>query len=242
MARKRGKKALYEVMSRASVKPGTGKLEQLHQKRNDEYEPDNDKKPAVEKSRVATQWWNRPRIVQINGGRIEFSLQYQIAIVIVLGFILLVLLAYRFGQWSMADKQTAGPVKLTSNDTLRNQTGQNNGNQTRRAEPVTQSPPARQAAAAQSMGNNVIVLKQYGAKADLELAKKFFEDNGILTEIVLENGRYFLQTINRYKSTMTPGSDGYEMIKKIAEIGAKYKAPSGFENFRFNDAYGKKVE
>ena len=244
MARNRGKKALYEVMSKAKVKPGPDRtVEQLHPQRTDEAEPDKEKKPVVEKSRAATQWWNKPKIIQFNGGRIEFSLHYQIAIAILLGLILLVLLAYRLGQWSMADMQTAGPVQLTSNDTVENQTGQNNRNEMKRTEPVTQNPPARQVAVpAQSTGNNVIVLKQYGARADLELAKKYFEEKGILTEIVLENGRYFLQTIERYKSTLTPGSDGDKMIKKIAEIGAGYKAPSGFENFRFDDAYGKKVK
>ena len=75
--------------------------------------------------------------------------------------------------------------------------------------------------------------------------QKFFEENGILTEIVLENGRYFLQTKNRYKSTKTPGEAGYEMKLRIAEIGANYKAPPGYETFAphyFSDAYGKLVE
>jgi len=219
MARNRGKKPLYEVMSKARIKPGPDKtIEQLHPKRSDEDIPEKDKKPVAEKTRTVTQWWNKPKIVQFNGGRIEFSLQYQIAIAIVL-------------------------IERLENNFSVNPTGQDNRNQMQQADPVTQNPPIRQAAVpAQSTGNNVIVLKEYGARADLELALKFFEENGISTEIVLENGRYFLQTKERYISTNTPGEKGYEMIKRIAEIGSKYKAPSGYENFHFNDAYGKKVK
>lgn len=244
MARNRGKKPLYEVMSKARIKPGPDKtIEQLHPKRSDEDIPEKDKKPVAEKTRTVTQWWNKPKIVQFNGGRIEFSLQYQIAIAIVLGLVLLVLIAYRLGQFSMANSSSAGPIERLENNFSVNPTGQDNRNQMQQADPVTQNPPTRQAAVpAQSTGNNVIVLKEYGARADLELALKFFEENGISTEIVLENGRYFLQTKERYISTNTPGEKGYEMIKRIAEIGSKYKAPSGYENFHFNDAYGKKVK
>jgi len=235
-------------MSKASVKPGPGKLDQLHPKRTDEFKPDDDNKSAVEKSRVATQWWNRPRIVQINGGRIEFSLQYQIAIAIVLGLILLVLLAYRFGQWSMADKQTAGPVRLTNNNTVENQTGQKERKQVQRAEPKIQRSPARQIAIpAQSKGNNVIVLAQYGARADLVTVQEFFANNGIELDIVLEKGRYFLQTKNTFDNPNNPGTDGYKMKQIITKIGVAYKneAPEGYEKFAphyFSDAYGKKVK
>lgn len=247
MARNRRKKALYEVMSKARIKPGSGRtLEQLHPKRSDEDVPDKDKKPIVEKPGAATKWWNKPRIVQFNAGRIEFSLQYQIAIAIVLGLILLVLIAYRLGQWSMPRQETAGPVEGTRNNTPINLTGQNNRNQMQRAEPVTQNPPAqRSAVPAQSTGNNVIVLKEYGARADLDLVQQYFEKNGIMTEVVLENGRYFLQTINTYDNPDTPGTNGYIAKMKIAEIGKNYKAEPGFETFGprfFSDAYGKKVK
>jgi hypothetical protein len=248
MARNRGKKPLYEVMSKTKVMPSPGKtLEQLHPKRTDEFEPDNDNKPAVEKPKATTQWWNRPRIVQINGGRIEFSLQYQIAIAIVLGLILLVLIAYRLGQLSITKLQTAGPVELTSN-TLNNQTGQNDRNRMQQAEPVTQSPPARQtAAAAKSTGNNVIVLTQYGARADLVPVQEYFTKKGVELDIVLENGRYFLQTKNTFDNPNNPGTDGYNMKQIITKIGAAYKneAPEGYQKFAphyFSDAYGKKVK
>jgi len=244
MARNRRKKALYEVMSKARIKPGSGRtLEQLHPKRSDEDVPDKDKKPIVEKPGAATKWWNKPRIVQFNAGRIEFSLQYQIAIAIVLGLILLVLIAYRIGQSSMVGRETAGPVEGTRNNNPINLTGQNSRNQMQRAEPVTQNPPAQQSVVpAQSTGNNVIVLKEYGAMDALVPAQQYFEKNGIMTEIVLKNGRYFLQTINTYDNPNTPGTNGSEERIRIIEIGKGYKAPTGFETFSFSDAYGKKVK
>ena len=249
MARNRGKKALYEVMSKAKVKPGPDIIvEQLHPKKADEPEPEKEKKPVLEKPRTATQWWNKPRIVQYNGGRIEFSLHYQIAIAIVLGLILLVLIAYRLGQLSMAKQETAGPVRLTNNETLENRTGQNDRTEMQQAEPVTQDPPAKQAVVpAQSTGNNVLVLTQYGARADLVPVQEFFAKNGIELDIVLENGRYFLQTKKTFDNPNNPGTDGYKMKQIIAKIGAAYKneAPEGYQKFAphyFSDAYGKKVK
>ena len=67
MARNRGKKALYEVMSNTKVKPGSGRtLEQLHPKRSDEVEQNKDEKPVVEKTQASTQWWKKPRVLQFN--------------------------------------------------------------------------------------------------------------------------------------------------------------------------------
>jgi hypothetical protein len=249
MARNRGKKALYEVMSKARVKPGPDRIvEQLHPKKADGPEPEKEKKPVLEKPRVAAQWWNKPRIAQLNGGRIEFSLHYQIVIAIVLGLILLVLIAYRLGQLSMAKQETAGPVRLTNNETLENRTEQNDRAEMQRAEPVTQDPPARQAvAAAQSTGNNVLVLTQYGARADLVPVQEYFAKNGVELDIVLENGRYFLQTKDTFDNPNNPGTNGYKMKQIITKIGAAYKdeAPQGYEKFAphyFSDAYGKKVK
>jgi hypothetical protein len=249
MARNRGKKALYEVMSKARVKPGSGGIvEPLHPKKADEPEPEKDKKPVLEKPRTAMQWWNKPRIAQLNGGRIEFSIHYQIAIAIILGLILLILIAYRLGQLSMAKQETAGPVRLTNNETLENRTGQNDRAEMQRTEPVTQSQPAREpAVAAMSTGNNVIVLTQYGARADLIPVQEYFARNGVELDIVLENGRYFLQTKNTFDNPNNPGTDGYKMKQIITKIGAAYKneAPEGYEKFAphyFSDAYGKKVK
>ena len=101
MARNRRKKALYEVMSKARIKPGPGgTLEQKPPKKSDEDKPAVEEKPAVETPEVAAQWWKKPRIVQFNAGRIEFSIPYPLAVALLLGLILLALLAFRLGQQS----------------------------------------------------------------------------------------------------------------------------------------------
>jgi len=115
-----------------------------------------------------------------------------------------------------------------------------------------ESVPVRQqesspVAPAKSTGNNVIVLAEYGARAALEPVQKHFAEYGIETEIVIENGRYYLQTIETYDNPATAGTNGYEARQNIIQIGAAYKgkAPEGYETFAphyFKDAYGKKVK
>jgi hypothetical protein len=250
MARNRGKKALYEVMSKTRIKPDSSKaLEPLYPKRGDEAEPKAEKKPEAEMSKASTQWWTKPRIVQFNLGRIEFSLPYQVMIAIILGLILLVLIVYRLGQLSMVNQETAGPVEVTRNSAQMRTNIENNADTT----PLpAESAPARlqenqPVAPAVSAGNNVIVLAQYGARADLVPVQKHFAKYGIATEIVIENGRYYLQTVNTYDNPSKVGTNGYQAKQKITKIGATYKgqAPEGYETFApnyFSDAYGKKVK
>jgi hypothetical protein len=77
--------------------------------------------------------------------------------------------------------------------------------------------------------------------------QEYFAKNGIELDIVLENGRYFLQTKDTFDNPNNPGTDGYKMKQIITKIGAAYKneAPEGYEKFAphyFSDAYGKKVK
>ena len=76
MARNRGKKALYEVMSKARARQGYGKtLEQMHPKKTEEEvkvvvaRP----KPATEPSKAAADWWTKPRIAQFIGNSLPLS-------------------------------------------------------------------------------------------------------------------------------------------------------------------------
>lgn len=250
MARNRGKKALYEVMSKARIKPDSRKaLEPLYPKRGDEAEPKAEKKPEVEEPKASTQWWTKPRIVQFNLGRIEFSLPYQVVIAIILGLILLVLIVYRLGQLSMVNRETAGPVEVTRNSAQMNTKIENKTGTTQTPAESTPAGPreSRPVTPAVSAGNNVIVLAQYGARADLVPVQKHFAKYDIMTEIVLENGRYYLQTVNTYDNPTKVGTNGYEARQKIIKVGAAYKgqAPEGYETFApnyFKDAYGKKVK
>jgi hypothetical protein len=251
MARNRGKKALYEVMSRARSKPGYGKtLEQMASKRVVENEPVAKPKSEAAAPKAATKWWKKPRVVQLNAGRVEFSIPYQVAVAVALVLVLVVVASYRLGQFSATGRQQSPalsggqgpqaqngpPARPAANDVSRPPaTVERTSPRTEKAEPVK---PA---------GNNVIVLVEYSAMADLKPVQAHFLENGIETEIVGQSGRYFLQTKQRYESTTTPGSDGYKAIQKIKEVGAKYKgkAPPGYETFApryFSDAYGKKVE
>lgn len=250
MARNRGKKALYEVMSKARVKPGSGRhVEQLHPKKPEEVEPPQvEQEPVTEKPKASSQWWTRPSLVQFNLGRFEFSLPYQVVIAIILGLILLVLIAYRLGQLSMVKRQTAGQAGVPRNSAP---AGTRTGTGTGTMPPAESRPTGRQEAGspvspAKPLGHNVIVLAEYGAKADLVPVQEHFADYEVETEIVIENGRYYLQTVDAYDNFTTAGARGYEALQKIIKIGDAYRgrAPEGYETFAphyFSDAYGKKV-
>ena|GEM_PF-1769778 len=259
MARnKRGKMALYEAMSKARQKPGFGRtLERMREDGPHDDEPDvqpehlvvTEESPAEETSEPTVQWTRKPSVAQLNAGRIEFSMPYQLAITMALGFVLAVLLAFRAGQW-YSDKHQgpveaggntpAGQARLPQNDygspgratTPQESTTQDSG---RRTTPV-------------STGDHVIVIVEYGRRDDLVPVQKHFAQSNIETEIISQGGRYFLISKDRYDydSLSTPGSDGYKALMRIRQVGPGYrgKAPDGMEPFAQDlgaDAYGRKV-
>lgn len=255
MARKRSKKALYEVMSKARSKPGYGRtLKKMRLKKPVEQkgEPVTNQNSAadVETSKAAAKWWRKPRIVQFNFGRIEFSMPYQLAVALVLGLILLVMASFWLGQkYYLTDQRATGsaeempqinrenPIEQEVADTMEPPAPIEDSTllENEELEPVKPKPT----------GNNVIVLVGFGARADLVPVRDHFTEYGIETEIVMENGRYFLQTKDRYDNPGTRGTDGYKALQEIIKVGAKYKAPPNFEPFAphfFSDAYGKKVK
>ena len=251
MVRNRGKKALYEVMSKARVKSEPGKVVGHL---SSPTKPDEDAPAVMQKSvagvpKSAAKWWRRPRIVQLNAGRIEFSMPYQIAVVLLLGFIFIIIAAYRLGQSSYpieqkpqaeqsepVQRETEGekPVENATTDIMKSLApAQDTTAETEVAEPV------------EPTGNNVIVLAQYNSLPDLAAVQTYFDKFDIELEIVPEAGQYFLQTKQRYDNPSNPGTDGYKALQKIKEIGKGYKAPEGYETFAphyFSDAYGKKVK
>ena len=255
MARKRGKKALYEVMSKARNKPGYGRtLKKMRPQKPVEQkgEPVMNQKSAadVETSKAAAKWWRKPRIVQFNFGRIEFSMPYQLAVALVLGLILLVLASFWLGQkYYLTDQRATGSAEEMPQINREKLMEQELTNIKEPPKPIEDSSlldikelePVKPKAA----GNNVIVLVEFGAHADLVPVRDHFAEYGIETEIVMENGRYFLQTKNRYDNPRTLGTDGYKALQEIIEVGAKYKAPPNYEPFTqhlFSDAYGKLVK
>lgn len=272
---KRGRMALYEVMSKARLKPGFGRtMEKIREQAaaaetetepvtKAVTEPTTEEKTLVEENtaeaqlkmaegaveaqpKTVVQWWRKPRTVQLNAGRIEFSIPYQLAIAFILALVLLVLAAFRLGQFSYINKQgvtsnpsvKAPPKPQVPSAVDRKQTPP----VSKDISPNTTAPPSTAGAS-----KNVIVLVEYKARADLVPVQAHFAEFGIETEIVTAGGRYLLITKNKYDNPSTPGTDGYAVRQKIIEVGVKYKgkAPEGYETFApnfFKDAYGKKVD
>ena len=174
---------------------------------------------------------------------------YQIAVVLVLGFIIVIIAAYRLGQSSFpAGRQETGqpdPAAQEMDGERSTEQAMSNIPQPS-APPENTTPKTEVAEPVIPTGSNVIVLVEYDSLPDLAPVQAHFSEHGIETEIVTEGGRYFLQTKQRYDNPATAGTNGYRAKQKIKEVGAKYKgkAPTGYETFApryFSDAYGKKV-
>ena len=250
MTRNRSKKALYEVMSKARVKPDNGKIvEHLRPEKPDEEAIAVRQKESAILTKSTAKWWRKPRIVQLNAGRIEFSMPYQIAVVLVLVFIIVIIAAYRLGQSSYpaGQQETDQPAPAARKMDGERPIEQAMANITQPSSPPENTMARTEVAEpAKPTGSNVIVLVEYNSLPDLAPVQAHFSEHGIETEIVTEGGRYFLQTKQRYDKLSTVGSDGYKAKQKIIEVGAKYKgkAPTGYETFApnyFSDAYGKSV-
>ncbi len=266
MARKRGKKALYEVMSKARKKPGFGRtlekmLPEKPVSKKEEIVEVAAKKRAeadVVTSKTAAKWWRKPRVVQFNVGRVEFSMPYQLGIALVLGSVLLIVAAFRLGQY-LTDNSSTEPTENVMETTTQEKPveQQEVPNVIEQASPVeeeksalltTEEPEPAKPVTPKSTGNNVIVIQGWGAREDLRPVLAHFAEYGIVTEIVMENGNFFLQTKkNTYDNPRTSGTDGYKALQEIIRVGAKYKgqAPPNYETFAthfFSDAYGKKVK
>ena len=244
---------------RLSIHTSRGKLSQCKFRIGKKENVKTNKKSEadVETSKAAAKWWRKPRVIQFNVGRIEFSMPYQFGVVFVLGSVLLVLAAFNLGQfYASTDKNPGDPVKNNSKPPVQEKpiTQQKVSDVIEQPEPIEESvlrniekPKPAEPVTPKSTGNNVIVLKQFGSREDLRPVQAHFAEYGIITEIVLENGIYFLQTKNRYNNPGKPGTDGNEALQEIIKAGAKYKgkAPPGYETFAprfFSDAYGKKVK
>lgn len=253
MARRRRKISLYEVISKAQLKLSYNKmLERVHPKKSGEDKPIAPDSTA-QVSKKPTFWPTKLRIVQFNAGRIEISIPYQLAIALLLGIILLLLVVFRLGQSSQSQQGVTAPEKKT---VWTGEGGLKSVNLSAVQAPKLtiaadkpESEVIRKAAGSAAMpaADNVIVLVEYRVRADLVPVQEHFAAYGIGTEIVLENGRYFLITKDKYDNPDKPGTGGYKAKRRIIGIGAKYKnkAPEGYETFApnyFRDAYGKKVK
>ena len=229
------------------------------------------------------QTWLRPKALQINGGRIEVSLPYQIGIIIGMGLLLLLMMGFWIGRRvARIDEQSryesrpiatqAGveepvtpPVRQETEPTVEQTSQPAAEPSVERQEPA---PAPRRTDATPSnaptrTGDNLIVLARHTDEKQLEPAQAYFNEHGVLTQIVsfaqvravfeqygLDMKRvpkgdgYMLVTRNLYENPGREGTDGYEVKQRITELGRQYEAPSGFERFAphyFSDAYGLKI-
>ena len=251
MARNRKKKALYEVIGKGRLKSSYGKtLEQLHPEKSGKDEAIAAESTTQVSAKVG-RWPKRPRIVQFNADRIEISMPYPLAIAFLLGVVLLVLVAFRLGQGTKSEQgvttsDVEGAAKMGEGGS---KAANLSAVQARKPAIAAEKPKGKavqkaKMIAAMPTANNVIVLVQYQVQADLVPVREHFAKYGIETEIVRENDWYFLITKSRYENPEKPGTDGYKAKRRIIEVGAKYKAPKGYETFSphfFRDAYGKKI-
>jgi len=247
--------ALYEVMGKKQTKSILSKsLESLRP-------PEKEKKaiaaisPLPEKSsEKQVKWANKPKFLQLNAGRVEMSIPYQVAVAAVLIAFVAVLVSFRLGKAS--GNQTAGMVNIPAPVKKNVKKPVNKPVNRPKVEssglPIglvaKDSAPKPALPAVNATGSN-IVIQTLKSRNDLEPVKDYFAANGIATKIRTVKGLYyFLITVNKYESLKKTGSEGNNMLKRIVELGAGYKAPPGFETFRvkgktpFQDAYGMKFD
>lgn len=234
MVRNRGKKALYEVIGNSSYNSAKGRaVEKLHlEKADGQVQAEVDSSEEVVEQ--VLKWPKRAKSVQCYGGRIEMSIPLQVVIALALGLILAILAVFRLGQ-SYGQKTAAivekMPVKMQK-------AGKPNTVEAKKMPVKISDLPV-----VPSKGNNNIVIKQFGQRAHLEPARKYFASVGIATEIINRDNTYYLITKEKYENPERSGTNGHYAKKRIIEVGAGYKAPQGYETFGtkpFQDAYGKR--
>ncbi len=239
----RKKKSLYEVIGKTRLKSSYGKtLEQPRPEKADKDEPTTE--PAVAVPERAAQWPRKPRIVQFNAGRIEISIPYQLAIAFLLFIILLALVVFRLGQ--LKERVGGSAVKIQKNNPeltgQKEVAGRGQTTDTNKKIP----PNNEKAKVVESTGNNGIVIQTYQFRAHLVPVQEHFTRFDIETEIIPIDNQWGLVTKARYEEDpKKPGTDGYIAKQKIIELGAKYKAPQGYETFgakSFETAYGMKFD
>ncbi len=243
MARIRRKKSLYEVISKNQVKPDLDRPSE--QVNSDKVGDSSSQADKGDDSGLASQmrWPKRPRVVQLNGDRIELSVPYQVAVAVLLGLVLLLVVVFRLGQGSGHVEKPAGQevqgVRRTPPRASNTAGGAKPARVEEKAIKRADVKPVEQT------GNNRIVIQTYQNAAHLQPVKEYFGGFGINTEIRKIDNWYYLVTAKKYNNPEKTGTDGYAAKQRIIELGAGYKAPQGYESFGskpFNDAYGMRFD
>lgn len=241
MARYRKKKVLYELISKTKRRAGFGREAEKLRPEDSAKDEATAPKSAVEMPDWVSKWRRKPSIVQFIAGRIELSIPYPLAVAIVLGFVFLVLVAYRIGEYSDRAEQEPTPKspKMVGGDegTTPLPTGKETDS--------TPSGPTRPGVTPKAQGDHRIVIQQFERSRDLEEVQRYFRGYDIETVIERRGDQYFLLTIDTYENPKRAGTDGAAALRIIKQIGTGYKAPQGYESFArrlFSDAYGERIK
>jgi len=225
MVRYRKKVALYEVIKKTDLNEDV------------EDQPVQDDQVG---NLETVKWPKKRRIVQFNAGRVEFSMPYQLAIAIVLCFVLVALVLFRLGQ---IGGQATG---LDSDAGLTSSAQNTKASSEMPVKKVEQNKKSAAASdAGKTEGSNRIVIQTWRSRSQLEPAKKYFDQAGVATEIRKIGNTYYLVTTDKYDNPEKKGTNGYKAKERIVELGAKYKSPAGYGSFGpkpFHDAYGMKFD
>jgi hypothetical protein len=246
MPRNPKQKALYEVIK--SSQKGLSSIKRAGP--IDAANVDSEEKSALkepsEKVQEKSVQTLRPKTLGSIESRKVLLIPYRVVLVLALLFVLVVMASFKLGQVSgrrsagiNAGSVPAESGKIDFSDPAIKQTFSTLPESEIESQTIKEQVPPG------SVGDNVIVIATYRTRRDLEPVQKYFSGSGIGTEIWLKNNYFYLVTKDRFAATESRGSEGYLMKQRIKEIGAYYRAPSGYESFRpnlFQDAYGLKVE
>jgi hypothetical protein len=257
MARNPRHAALYELINKARFKNAQQKALARIGVKTDSVKPQEEQPVVVSQEEPAapvqaetarpepvktiTAWSAKPKPFRVYPDRIELCISWQAAAITVLAFVAVLLVCFRLGQIYAIKKaqepkvaKAVVPVQAVIPEPVKQPVAEK--------KVTPQTPPKM----VEPMGDNLIVITSYDVSSHLEPVKQYFATYGIATEIIKRGSRYLLVTQNRFNSIDKPGTDGYEMKKKIISVGANYKPPagSGFESFGtkpFQDVYAMKA-
>ena len=233
MARNPKKKSLYEVIGKSRPTMPAGE-----QQARQEEKPGRDRQGG---SPGGGNWPRKPRIAQINDGRVELSMPYQLVIAVILAVLLIGVVFFRLGQLSASGNSAAKTGEGQAGVIEPSEEVASAGDETR-AE-IELGPDDSQSTTTEE--GNRIVIQTYRQRTDLIPVKQYFAEHGIETEIKQIGQWYYLVTAEQYETVDKPGSEGYAVKQRIVDLGAEYKAPPGYETFGrrpFHDAFGKKFD
>ena len=180
------------------------------------------------------QFKPKVRMLQFNRGRVEISIRFDVAIVLVLLAVVCMMGAYRLGE-RLAIKGAGDEQAATT--TVQTQTS---GAEMSASAVEPQPGVAEEATAAVSGGDNWIVIATHENEGQLAAVQQFFEGYGIETQIRKVGDNFILHTAQTYGNPNRSGSDGERVRQRIVEIGANYRPLPGYRSFDFRTAYGMK--